>query len=259
MWRRLAFPQLLGSVIGTFEGLTPGGGGTIASFLSYNEARRWSRHKDEFGKGSPEGIAAPEAANNTVACTALIPMLSLGIPGSNSTAVLLGGFLIHGLIPGPMLFTKHADVVAGLYGGLIAANVAMVIVGMIIMTPCLWLVNRPKAWLMAFIYALIFSGVYSIEHSAFHLGIVLAAGVVGLGMRLLSVPFLPAVLGVVLGFMVESNYRRALVLSGGEHSVFLEDPISLGLLAVSALFVAGSLIRTYVEARKGTPNPEAIA
>ncbi len=101
MWKRLAVPQFIGSVMGIFEGLTPGGGGTISAFLAYNEARRWSRHKEEFGKGSPEGVAAPETANNTVACTALIPMLSLGIPGSNSAAILLGGFLIHNLIPGP--------------------------------------------------------------------------------------------------------------------------------------------------------------
>ena len=101
MWRRLAMPQAIGSVIGTIEGIMPGGGGTISSFLAYNEARRWSRHKEEFGNGSPEGIAAPEAANNTVACTALVPMLSLGIPSSNSSAVLLGGFLIHGLDAGP--------------------------------------------------------------------------------------------------------------------------------------------------------------
>ena len=90
MWRRIALPQLIGSVIGTFEGCMPGGGGAVSSFLAYNEARRWSRHKEEFGHGSPEGIAAPEAANNTVACSALIPLLSLGIPSSNSAAVLLG-------------------------------------------------------------------------------------------------------------------------------------------------------------------------
>ncbi len=106
MWKRIALPQLIGSIIGTFEGVMPGGGGAVSSFLAYNEARRWSRHKEEFGHGSPEGIAAPEAANNTVACAALIPLLSLGIPSSNSAAVLLGGFLMHGLLPGPMLFVQ---------------------------------------------------------------------------------------------------------------------------------------------------------
>jgi len=243
MWKRLAVPQLIGSVIGTIEGVMPGGGGTVSSFLAYNEARRWSRHKEEFGHGSPEGVAAPEAANNTVACTALIPMLSLGIPSSNSSAVLLGGFLIHGLVPGPLLFVQHAEVINGLYTGLFTANVAMVIVGYLMMTPCLWLVSRPKPFLMAFIYALVVSGVYAIENSLFHVGVALGFGVLGYAMRYFKVPFLPMVLGVVLGFMVESNYRRALVLSGGDHMTFLQDRISAGLLIVAVIFLVGSLVR----------------
>jgi putative tricarboxylic transport membrane protein len=243
MWKRIARPQAIGSVMGTFEGIMPGGGGTISAFLAYNEARRWSSHPEEFGKGSPEGVAAPEAANNTVACTALVPLLSLGIPSSNSSAVLLGGFLIHGLIPGPMLFVKHPEVVNGLYAGLFAANVAMLILGYLIMIPCLWLVNRPKPYLMAFIYAFVVSGVYAIEASLFHVGVALGFGLVGYAMRYFKVPFLPMVLGVVLGFMVESNYRRALVLSSGDHLTFLREPISAALLGCAAVFVIGSLLR----------------
>ncbi|MGH9254148.1 MAG: tripartite tricarboxylate transporter permease [Vicinamibacterales bacterium] len=249
MWRRIARPQAIGSVMGTFEGIMPGGGGTISAFLAYNEARRWSPNKDEFGKGSPEGIAAPEAANNTVACTALVPMLSLGIPSSNSSAVLLGGFLIHGLIPGPMLFVKNPDVISGLFTGLLIANIAMLILGYLIMAPCLWLVNRPKPYLMGFIYAFVVSGVYAIEGSLFHVGVALLFGAIGYAMRHFKVPFLPMVLGVVLGFMVESNYRRALVLSGGDHTTFLRDPISAGLLGFAAVFLIGSLLRHLVGRR----------
>jgi putative tricarboxylic transport membrane protein len=250
MWRRIALPQAIGSVIGTIEGVVPGGGGTVSSFLAYNEARRWSRHREEFGHGSPEGVAAPEAANNTVACTALIPMLSLGIPSSNSAAVLLGGFLVHGLIPGPMLFVQHGDVVRGLYVGLLIANIAMLIVGYLIMSPCIWVVSRPRPYLTAFIYALVVSGVYSIEGSLFHVGVALAFGVVGYAMRMWKLPVLPIVLGVVLGFMVESNYRRALVLSGGEHRIFLQDRISVVLLGLAAVFVIGSLVRHAKERSK---------
>jgi putative tricarboxylic transport membrane protein len=256
MWRRIARPQLIGSVMGTFEGIMPGGGGTISAFLAYNEARRWSPNKEEFGKGSPEGIAAPEAANNTVACTALVPMLSLGIPSSNSSAVLLGGFLIHGLIPGPMLFVKNPDVITGLFVGLFIANIAMLLLGYLIMAPCLWLVNRPKPYLMGFIYAFVVSGVYAIEASLFHVGVALLFGVVGYAMRYFKVPFLPMVLGVVLGFMVESNYRRALVLSSGDHMTFLRDPISAGLLGFAAVFIIGSLLRPLI-ARRGEPGAEA--
>jgi len=255
MWRRIAVPQLIGSVIGTFEGVMPGGGGAVSSFLAYNEARRWSRRKEEFGHGSPEGIAAPEAANNTVACAALIPLLSLGIPGSNSAAVLLGGFLMHGLLPGPMLFVQSTDLVTGLYLGLLAANIAMVVLGYLIMGPCIWLVGRPKPYLMAFIYALVVSGVYAIETSEFQVGLALAFGVLGYAMRYFAVPLLPMVLGVVLGFMVESNYRRALVLSSGDHMTFLQDRISAVLLGLAFVFMAGSLLRHGLDARRRRSGP----
>ena len=250
MLRRIALPQGIGAVVGTVEGIMPGGGGAISSFLAYNEARRWSRRQEEFGHGSPEGIAASETANNTVACTALTPMLSLGIPGSNSSAVLLGGFLMHGLLPGPMLFVRNAEVVDGLYAGLLTATVAMVIVGYVIMGPCIWLVSRPKPYLMAFIFALVVSGVYAIESSLFHVGLTLGFGVLGYGMRYVGAPPLPMVLGVVLGFMVESNYRRALVLASGDHMTFLRDPISASLLGLAFVFVAGSLVRQGLDAAR---------
>ncbi len=243
LWKRLALPQAIGGVVGTIEGLTPGGGGTIAAFLAYNEAKRWSKHPEEFGHGSPEGVAAPEAANNVVTATALIPLLSLGIPGSNSAAILLGGLLIHGLSPGPLLFERNPDVAYGLYGGLFVANIAMFLVGLVILTPCIWLVNRPKPYLLAFIFALVVSGVFSIDQSLVDVGIVLIAGVVGYFMRWADIPFLPMVLGVVLGYMVESNYRRSLQLSNGDPMIFLEDPVSLGLLLCSVALVTYSLAR----------------
>ena len=243
MWKRLARPQGIGAVIGAFEGATPGAAGSVAAFLAYNEARRWSRQPEEFGKGSPEGVAAPECANNVVTGTALVPLLGLGIPGSNSAAILMGGLLLHGLTPGPMLFVKNPDVVYGLYGGLFVANIAMMILGLVILTPCLWLVSRPKHYLMAFILALVVTGVYAIEQSLFDVAIALGVGVLGYALRYFGVPQLPLVLGAVLGFMVESNYRRSLQLSGGEHLIFLQDPVSLGLLACAAALIAYSLVK----------------
>lgn len=240
--RRLIKPQLIGSAIGTVEGVMPGAGGTVASFLSYNEARRWSRHQEEFGHGSPEGVAAPECANNAVAATALIPVLSFGIPGSNSAAILLGGLLVHGLTPGPRLFAENGDLITTLYTGLFVASLALLALGVAALPACLWLVNRSKGYLMAFIYALIFSGIYSINGSLFDVALVLATGLVGLVMRLLGLPLLPTVLGVVLGYLVESNYRRSLVLSGGEHGIFLEDRIAMGLLLLAGVFILGSLL-----------------
>ena len=260
LMKRLRKPQLIGSGIGLFEGCMPGAGGSIAAFMAYNEARRWSKRPEEFGKGSPEAIAAPESANNTVAGTALVPMLSFGIPGSNSTAILLGGLLIHGLQPGPLLFERHPDFIYGLYSGLLVANMSLFALGILIITPAVWLVNRPRPYLMAGIFALIFSGIYSIDNTLFDLYLVLLAGLAGYVMRLLGFPFLPLVLGLVLGYLIESNYRRSLLLTGGEHRVFIEDPISLGLLITAALFVIGSGLRdlrdTRRKAREQEPDSE---
>jgi putative tricarboxylic transport membrane protein len=228
----------------------PGGGGSVAAFMSYNEARRWSKEPEKFGHGSEEGVAAPESANNVVACTALIPTLSFGIPGSNSTAVLLGGLLIHGLQPGPLLFTQRPDIVYGLFGGLVLANVGQLLIGILILTPAIWLVNRPKPYLMGFIYALIFAGAYSIDHSLFDLGIVLVAGVLGYLMRVFGFPYLPLILGLVLGYMIEANYRRALLMTNGDHIVFFQDGVSVGLLACAALIVALAAVREVRRLRK---------
>jgi putative tricarboxylic transport membrane protein len=192
-----------------------------------------------------------------VAATALVPVLSFGIPGSNSAAILLGGLLIHGIVPGPRLFAENGDVITSLYTGLFVASASLLLLGMLILPACLWLVNRPKAYLMAFIYALIFSGVYSIDYSLFDLVLVLAAGTTGLVMRLVGLPFLPTVLGVVLGYLVESNYRRSLVLSGGDHGIFIEDRIALVLLSVAAIFIVGSLAtRLWLALRRDVPAAE---
>ena len=248
LMKRLARSQAVGCVVGTLEGLMPGAGGTVASFIAYDQARRWSKTPEKFGHGAEEGVAAPEAANNTVASTALIPLLSFGIPASNSAAVLLGGLLIHGLLPGPRLFEENADVVSGIYMGSFIADLTQLAVGILILPICVWLVNRPRPYLAAFIFALILSGVYTVNMSTFDIGLVLGAGVLGYFMRHFEFPFLPAVLGVVLGNLVESNYRRSLVLSDGDLSIFLEDPIAIAFLVLAALIFTGALYREWREA-----------
>ncbi|MCJ7500039.1 tripartite tricarboxylate transporter permease [bacterium] len=241
LFGRLGIPQLIGIIVGTVEGIVPGAGGTVASFISYNEARRWSRYKEEFGKGSPEGVAAPECANNVVTATTLIPVLAFGIPGSNSAAILLGGLLLHGLTPGPQLFQRNPEVVYGLFGGLVMANMFMLVIGYFTIRQCVWLVNRPKPYVLAVIYALILSGTYTLNHSLFDPMLLLIFGVIGYYMRYLGFSMLAMVLGVVLGFMVETSFRRALVMSGGDYSTFWTDPIGAVLIGFSALFVLSSL------------------
>ncbi|MCF8486973.1 MAG: tripartite tricarboxylate transporter permease [Rhodobacteraceae bacterium] len=258
-WRKLWRAQGIGSGVGIFEGVMPGAGGSIAAFMSYNEAKRWSNEPEMFGKGSAEGIAAPEAANNAVACTALVPVLSFGIPGSNSAAILMGGMLIHGLTPGPMLFQKEPEFVYGLFAGLAVANVAMLVIGILMMAPALWLVNRPKPYLMAVIFALVFSGIFSIHNSTYDLYLVLIFGLMGYLMRTFGFPFLPLVLGLVLGYLIESNYRRSLELTAGDHIIFFKTPIALGLLSAAAVFIFISVVRDILQARKATRKVAAGA
>jgi putative tricarboxylic transport membrane protein len=242
MIMRLRRATLIGSGLGSVEGAMPGAGATVAAFMSYNEAKRWSKHPEEFGKGSPEGVAAPEAANNAVTATALVPTLTFGIPGSGSMAVLLGALILHGLTPGPLLLANNPDLVYGLYGGLFAANISMFFLGFLMMGPCIWLVNRPKPYLMAAILAMILSGAYCVNYSLFDLYIVIAAGVLGYVLRICDFPMLPLVLGLVLGSMIERNYRRSVELSYGTHDIFFENPVSAVLLAITALLVIGSIV-----------------
>jgi putative tricarboxylic transport membrane protein len=172
-------------------------------------------------------------------------LLSFGIPGSNSAAVLLGGLLIHGLLPGPRLFEQNGEVIAGLYLGSFVAILAQLVVGVLVLPLCIWLVNRPRPYLAGFIFALVLSGVYTVNMSLFDLALVLGAGLLGYFMRYFGYPLLPLVLGAVLGELVESNYRRSLVLSGGDHAIFLEDPIAVGLLVVAVLIVVGAFLREW--------------
>ena len=254
MWQ-LRRAQAIGTAAGIMEGPIPGAGGTVASFLAYNEAKRWSKTPEQFGHGSEEGLVAPEAANNAVTASALIPTLSFGIPGSNSMAILLGGLLIHGIQPGPMLFTSHPDLVYGLYGGLFMSNVFMLVFGMLILGPAIWVVSRPKPYLVAGIFMIVLSGAYAINQNIFDFWIVLAAGVLGYGMRLLKFPVLPLILGIVLCHMVESNFRRSLLLTHGELRVFVENPLSLGLLICAALVILMALRTEIKRARR----PKAAA
>jgi putative tricarboxylic transport membrane protein len=256
LMKKLARAQGIGCAIGTVEGLTPGAGGSVAAFLTYSEARRWSKEPEKFGKGSEEGVAGPETANNVVASTALIPLLSFGIPGSNSAAVLLGGLLIHGLVPGPRLFEEDAEIVRGLYLGSLIADLAQIMIGAIILPACIWLVNRPRPYLAAFIYALVVSGVYTVHLSLFDVGVVMGAGLLGYFMRHFGFPVLPAVLGVVLGGLIEANYRRSLLLSGGDYAIFFEDRIAIALFVVAILITVGSLVGEWRRA-KATPKENA--
>ena len=236
---------LISSAIGIVVGAMPGAGATIASFIAYAEGKRWSKHPEEFGHGSAEGIAAPEAANNAVTGSAFAPLIALGIPGSGGAAIMLGALMLHGLRPGPMLFQDHPDVVYGLFVGMFIANFAMLGLGMLTLQACCRIVNIPQPYLLAGIMALVTIGTYSINNSVFDVMVALVFGVIGYFMT--RYQFSPAgtVLGLVLGFLVETNLRRSLIIGDGSWSIFVTRPISLVLLIVCFISLVFPFYRDY--------------
>ncbi|MBB6218571.1 putative tricarboxylic transport membrane protein [Anaerosolibacter carboniphilus] len=241
---------LRSSVIGSFVGILPGAGATISSFICYNEAKRWSKKPEEFGNGSLEGIAAPEAGNNAATGGAMVPLLSLGIPGSETTAVLLGAFMIQGISPGPLLFKDHIDVVYGIFAGLLLANLAFLVLGLFGVKIFVKVLQIPYRILMPLIISLAFVGSYSVKNNLFNVGVMLLFGVLGYFMRKLKFPIAPVVLALVLGPMAEASLRRALIMSGGSWSIFVERPITLILLGITLISLFFPIIRDMISKKK---------
>jgi len=241
---------VLGTVIGTIVGIMPGAGGTIGGFIAYNEAKRWSRHPEQFGKGSLEGIAAPEAANNAVTGGAMVPLLAFGIPGSNAAAIMLGALMLHGLRPGPLLFQNNPDIVYGLFVGMLIANVFMLIAGYVLIKPCIYIVNISKPALLASIMALVIIGTYAINNNLNDVWVALITGVLGYLMRKYDFSPSAMILALILGFMVETSLRRSLVLSYGDFSSFYTRPITLVLILMAIVTLVLPIIRAIRESRK---------
>lgn len=225
---------LLGTAIGIVVGVMPGAGATVASFLSYNESRRFSRDRDRYGQGAPDAIAAPEAANNAVVATAMVPLLAFGIPGSASAAVMMGALIMHGVRPGPQLLTGRAEIVYALFGGLLTASLAMYLLGRLFIRPWIYAVNVRKSYLLTGLFLLVVVGMLGLSLGTFQVYVVLAAGVVGYLMQRLGFSPVATVLGLVLGALVEQNLRRSLVMSRGSLGIFVDRPLALALLVLAA-------------------------
>lgn len=239
----------IGSVLGVVIGVVPGAGATIASFVSYAEARRFSKTPELFGKGSLEGVAAAESANNSCVGGALVPMLTLGIPGSGTTAVMMGALIMHGLQPGPELFANRPDLVYGLFAALLAANVVMLGIGLAGVNFWLFSMRMPKPYLMALIIVLCFIGAYGDSNSLWSVGQMLIFGVIGYFLKRHKFPVATVVLGLVLGPIIESNLRRAVLMQGW--GSFVHSPLALMMLIVAAATVAVSVYRASKGRREG--------
>lgn len=226
---------LRSSFIGTFIGSIPGTGADIAAFLSYNEAKRWSKKPDEFGKGSLAGIAAPESGNNGVTGGTMVPLLTLGIPGDAAAAVMLGAFLIHGLQPGPKLFQAESELVYGLFASMIIANIFMLILGLLGIRLFAKVLQLDQRYLMPVILVLCGLGSFAINNTMFDVYVMLAFGFVGYLMHKASIPVSPIILAIILGPMAEENFRRAILLNQGSYSFLYERPITV-LFLLAAIF-----------------------
>jgi putative tricarboxylic transport membrane protein len=231
--RELWPATLVGTVVGLIVGIMPGAGATASSFVAYNEARRWSKRPELFGKGSMEGVAAPETANNAVQGGDLVPTLALGVPGSNSAAIMLAALILHGIQPGPFLLSKHGPLVYTLFAGLVIVNVLMIPVGLVILRLCLLALRLAPPVLVAAVLALCMIGTYAAELTVVNAWTALAFGVLGYGMRVSGFSAAATVLGMVLGVMAESELRRSLIIAHGSWAIFLTRPIAAGLLALT--------------------------
>ncbi|MBP2227792.1 putative tricarboxylic transport membrane protein [Azospirillum agricola] len=233
------------SVLGIVIGIIPGAGSDIAAYVAYNEARRFSKTPENYGKGELGGVAACEAGANGCTGGALLTMLTLGIPGDAVTAVMLGALTLQGLQPGPLLFKEHADLVFTLFAGMIFCYVGMLVLGLGSLRFMGRILQMPKSVLTPVILALCVVGTYAINNSLFDIGIMLAAGVAGYFMQKWDFPASPVVLALIMGPMAEANFRRALSLSGGSYDFLYSRPITAILLTVAILTMLLPLVKRW--------------
>ena len=237
--------------IGTFIGVLPAEGATVASMIGYAEARRWSKNKEEFGKGAIEGIAGAEAANNAATGGAMVPTMVLGIPGSGTTAVILVGLMVHGLRPGPYLFTEQVDKVYQIFGAMLLANLMFMAMGLyaarifarisLIPTPILWPI----------VFALSVIGAYALSASLLDVWIVLIFGVIGFFARRHGFAVAPIAVGLILGEMVETNLQNSLKMFDGEWWLIATQPLAALFLVLAFLGLCGPWIFRQLSARRG--------
>jgi putative tricarboxylic transport membrane protein len=229
---RSRWPVVRGSLIGFLVGVLPGAGGTPATFISYAVEKKVSKRSAEFGTGVVEGLASPESSNNASEGGALIPLLTLGVPGSGGTAILLGGLMIWGIRPGPLLFQQNPDFVWYVVAGLLLGNIALLIMNVGFIPMFVTLLKAIQPYFLSAVTVLCITGVYACSYSFFDAWVMLLFGVIGYFARKLDYPMAPLVLGLVLGPRTEESLRQSLMMSHGSFSIFFQGPISAILLIV---------------------------
>ena len=234
-WARSWKPWLRGTAIGFPIGAMPAGGADVASFLSYSTEKTFAKHPEEFGHGAIEGVAGPEAANNASAAGTLVPLLTLGLPTTATAAIMLAGFQQFGLQPGPLLFVNNAPLVWSLIASLLVANLMLIVLNLPMIGLWVRLLTIPKPWLYAGILVFATLGTIGANPSTFELGLLLAFGVLGYGLRRFHYPIAPVVVGLILGPLAEQQLRRALAISQGDPAILFATPVALVLYAIAAI------------------------
>jgi putative tricarboxylic transport membrane protein len=252
---RLKWTIFLCSIGGTIVGIFPGAGSTIASFLCYDLTKRFSKDPNQFGKGSLQGVAASESANSASVGGALVPLLTLGIPGSATAAVLIGAMMIHKLTPGPQLFYSKPEVIYGLFAAMLLANVVLLVVGLLGSRLWVKVTEAPKVPLYCVITVMCVLGCFASRNAMFDVYCGVFFGIVGWIMKRYQYPVAPVILGLVLGSIAESNFRRAIMMDGA--AVFLTRPISAILLAVALASFVLPLLMNFRRDKKMADETES--
>jgi putative tricarboxylic transport membrane protein len=249
-WAASKWPIVRGTVLGFFLGILPGGGAVIASFASYAMEKKLSATPERFGQGAIEGVAGPEAANNSAAGGAFIPLLTLGIPPNVVMALLLGAFIIHGLQPGPLMMTQNPGIFWGIIASMYIGNAMLLVLNMPLIGMWVQVLKVPYSLLFPLILMFCIVGVFSSGSAVFDVFVMTVFGVLGYLMRKFGYEAAPLVLAFVLGPLLENNLRKSLILSRGDFWIFLERPISLVCLAVAALILVAPLLPTLSKKRQ---------
>ena len=243
-WKRCIMPIIRSSPFGFIIGVLPGAGGTLAALMSYNNEKQLSKHPEEFGKGAIEGVAAPEAANNAASVGALIPMLALGVPGSGTTAVMMGALLMLGLQPGPALFTTQTQIVWGLIASMFIGNIILAVVNIPLAGLLVRILAIPPKVLYPIVLGLTFIGTYAISYTTHDFYILIIFGLIGYLMGKANIPSSPMVLAVIIGNSMEQYFRRAYKISDGDISIFVRSPICIILLLLTIASILYPVIKS---------------
>ncbi|MFS1516529.1 tripartite tricarboxylate transporter permease [Bacillus sp. SCS-151] len=245
--KEISGPIARHSILGFLLGVLPGAGATIASFMSYITEKRIAKNPSSFGKGNLKGIAAPETSNNAATSGAFVPLLTLGIPGSGTTAVLLGALMVVGVQPGPLMLQDHPDVFWGVIASMYIGNIFLLVLNLPLIPFIAKILYIPKQMLIALIIVFCLIGVYGVSFNTFDLYLLIAFGVLGYMMRLYSFPAPPFILAFILGGMMEQYFSQALTISNGHYSTFIESPITIILLSLSLLSLCIPFIQSRVK------------